>query len=76
MTLTEQAIRLNGKIENIVETSIAAALKGTIQYMEPEEFKMLKDTLDVLEEALKLNMSLCEKIENIDSKLDAIGNKK
>ena len=76
MTLTERAIRLNGKIEDVVETSIAIGLSGSIKYMKPEEFKTLKDMLNVLEEALKLNMSLCEKIENIESKLDAIGNKK
>lgn len=76
MTLTEQANRLNGKIEDVVETSIAIGLKGSIKYMEPEEFKALKDMLDVLEEALKLNMSMCERIEIIESKLDAIGNEK
>lgn len=75
MTLTKQAKRLNGKIENLVETSTERALKGIIRNIDPEGLKMLQDMLDVLEEALKLNMSLCEKIENIDSKLDAIGNK-
>ena len=76
MTLTDQAIKLNGKIEDVVETSIAIGLSGSIKYMKPEEFKTLKDMLDVLEEALKFNMSMCERIEIIESKLDAIGNKK
>ena len=40
------------------------------------QFECTQDMLDVLEEALKLNVFVCKRIENIESKLDAIGNEK